>query len=738
MALLLARLGRFSARHRVLVFLTWGLVGLMLAVFAVVGFVKPPAGASSGFDVPGTESSRALAIVDEEFPQADAPDNSGSLQLVVQSPEDGGLLDDVGKATVEQARAKIASLAHVDTVTDPYDPASPYVSADGTTAVVTVNFVDLDAAAEERAGEEMAAVADNVRDQGMTAEVGGSLSAELPEILGPSELVGAALAFLVLFVTFGSLIAAGANMLGALVGVAVGVVGIFAVGAFSPVGTVTPILAVMLGLAVGIDYCLFVLARYRAELMEGRDVMTAIGRAVGTAGSSVTFAGATVIIALVGLSVVGIPFITEMGIAAAFSVAVAVAMALTFLPALLRGMGVRALSKKQRDVLSGTTDDSTKTREAIPFVDRWADLVTRRRVLSIVVGVVALGVVAIPATQMRTTLSVPGGENPASSQRAAYALVEDEFGGVQSPLVVLVEGDAVSTRLDAVVSTLQGLDDVQLVVPAATSSDNQAALVQVIPESGPIDDSTRQLVTDIRAGADGISGVTLSVTGETAIGIDSDAALSKALVIYVALIVGLSFVLLVLLFRSLLVPLVATVGYLLSLAAGLGATVAVFQFGWLESLFPSPQGDPLLSFLPIIVAGILFGLAMDYQVFLVSRMHEAHERGYSPREAILDGFGRSAPVVIAAAAIMTAVFGGFALAGSSLVASIALGLAVGVVADAFVVRMVLVPATLALLGRAAWWMPQWLQRVLPRIDTEGHALDAAAGEAVYRVPARTA
>lgn len=461
------------------VFIVWGLVALVFAGAAVLGFAKPPAGESSGFDVPGTESSRALSLLEEKFPQPETPEDTGTLQLVVR--DEAGVTAGLGRTLVGDARDELLALASASAVSDPYDPSSPYVSADGTTAVVTVTFTGLDSAAEEEtATREVTRIADELRAQGVVAEVGGSLSHELPDILGPSEAVGALVAFLVLLLTFGSLVAAGANMLGALVGVAVGVLGIFSVGIFAPIGSVTPILAVMLGLAVGIDYCFFVLARFRSELLEGRDVDAAIGRAVGSAGSSVLFAGATVIIALAGLSVVGIPFITEMGVAAAFSVAVAVAMALTFLPAMLRGMGARALSRRQREQLAGGSP-AEPAAHTISVIDRWAGLVTERRVLSITIGVLALVVVALPALSLRSTLSVPGGDDPASTQRAAYQLVEDEFGGVQSPLVVLVEGEDVSARMSAVVSELESLESSQPVIPAATSADDTAGLIQVVP-----------------------------------------------------------------------------------------------------------------------------------------------------------------------------------------------------------------------------------------------------------------
>ncbi|MDQ0826097.1 RND superfamily putative drug exporter [Arthrobacter sp. B2I5] len=719
MAAFLARIGRLAGRHRIAAITVW--LGLLAVVSVVaLGGMKFSDGA---FDVPGTESSKAMGLLQEHFPST--PAGSGELQLVVQSPAGTGLTAPGPADSLTRAIEQLRSLPNVSQVLDPRDPARPYLSVDGTTAVIQVSLEGLEDSERETVQENVTEVAEGVRGQGLTAEVGGSLASGIPEILGPSEAVGAGIAFLVLVLTFGSLVAAGANMLSALIGVATGILGILAYSSISPIGNVTPILAVMLGLAVGIDYSLFILARFRAELREGHTVDVAIGRATGTAGSSVVFAGATVIIALAGLTVVGIPFIGEMGLAAAFAVGVAVLMSLTLLPALMSFMGLRALSKRDRRQLSAAEPARVPTR--VPgFLFRWAQFVVTRPLVSVVGGTLLLIVMALPLLSMKTTLSVPGGEDPESTQRAAYQIVSDKFGqGSQDPLVVLVEtpGGGLQERIPEVQEFLAGIDNVALAVPAGVASSGDAAIVSVISKSGPLDDRTMQLVRDIRAEAHNLPGANLYVTGATALGLDADAQLRQALGLYVGLIVGLSLILLVILFRSVLVPVVATAGFLLSLGAGLGATTAVFQWGWLGDVIQAPQGNALLSLLPIILTGILFGLAMDYQVFLVTRIQEAYGQGIRSKQAILHGFKASAGVVVAAAGIMAAVFGGFALSHSSLVGSIALALAVGVVADAFIVRMVIVPAALALLGRSAWWMPKsWAAR-LPVLDVEGHHLN---------------
>lgn len=705
MASLLGRLGRFSARHRRPVVATWLAVLAVLATVAITG-MKFSAG---GFDVPGTDSSRAMQTLDEKFPSSG--DGSDSLSLVIQSTDEAAPVASFESA-IGTALDEVRSTPSVRGVADPFDSAQQSVSPDGTTAVARITT-------ERMAEDELDATVgllerdtDTLRSMGLTVEVGG-IPDGMPELFGPAEVVGAVIAFVVLVITFGSLVAAGANMLGALLGLGVGVLGLLAFSTLAPIGTVTPVLAVMLGLAVGIDYCLFIISRFRTELRAGATVDDAIATATRTAGMSVVFAGATVVIALGGLLVVGIPFIAEMGLAAAFSVAVAVVMSLTLLPALMSWAGSRLLGRR---AAQQPVDKPNR------FFSAWANAVVRRPVLSLLLAVLALGTMALPALDMRTSLVFPGGEDPAATQRAAYDIVADKFGaGSQDPLVVLVTADGgdIAESTATVQDRIGSLDGVAAVFPAGVSADRTTAMLSVTAESGPLDDRTTDLVRDIR-NLD-VGDVEVAVTGSTAIALDSDEKLHMALIVYLAIIVGLSVLLLVTLFRSLLVPIIATLGFLLSLGAGMGATVAVFQWGWLDGIVAAPQGNPLLSLLPIITTGILFGLAMDYQVFLVSRIHEAHRSGQSPHEAIRSGFVQSGSVVTAAAAIMVAVFGGFALSPSSMMASIALALAAGVVADAFVVRMIIVPALLAIVGERAWWIPRWLDRVLPELDVEGNS-----------------
>lgn len=725
MARFLYKIGWFSATHRKSVALIW------LAVLAVVGagmIAGPQAGAGE-FEIPGTESSDALTTLSREFPSpSDAA--QGSLDLVFTA--DGEVAD--RSRAITDTVAGVESVPQVLGVSDPLTRVSP----DGDTAVSTVTFALPDSADKAELQAELTTVAGEASSGGLEVVVGGDLGAEAPHIFGLTEVVGVAIAFLVLLITFGSFTAAGVNMATALVGVGIGVLGVFGFSVLSPIQPTTPILAVMLGLAVGIDYALFVIARFRSELREGRDVRESAARSIATAGSAIVFAGATVIVALAGLVVVGVPFLSEMGLAAAFALLVAVAVALTLLPAVLASVGVRILARRDRDELASSTSASDPgTMQKRPKLDsetdptlfeRWGAWVGRRPWRALVPAVLVLGVLALPVMSLQTSLNVPGGADPNSDQRRAYDIVAAEFGaGAQSPLVILVEGDDARSTASAVVDAVDGLPNLASHTEPVVSANGKAAIVNVVSEAGPNDDRTADLVTEIRRTVGNLTDrdqdAKVSVTGQTAVSIDVDATLQTALITYIVLIVGLAFILLMVLFRSLLIPLLATVGFLLSLGVGLGASVAVFQWGWLGSVFNVTEGAPFLSFLPIIVVGILFGLAMDYQVFLGSRIHEAHARGLDTRGAIIEGFSRSGPVVVAAAAIMAAVFAGFCLSGDPLVGSIALALTVGVLVDALIVRMVIIPAALQLLGRRAWWLPRVIDRILPHVDAEGLALD---------------
>ncbi|WP_433529707.1 MMPL family transporter [Micromonospora sp. CA-263727] len=732
MATLLYRLGRSSMRRRRLVAAIWlvVLVGLGLAAATLSG---PTA---SNFTMPGTESQRALDLLDEQFPAAAGATGT----IAVKAPADGQLGTPEGQAVVQTIAQEATTVPGVVGAVDPFQVGA--VSPDGRYALIQVQFnTGADAVTDEQrdAYEKVGAQAEA---QGWQVAPGGEVLNTEPEV-GSTEALGVAVALVVLVVTFGSLVAAGMTMLNALIGVGVGMAGLFALSNVVELTTTAPILALMLGLAVGIDYSLFITSRYRQNLLDGLPADEAVGRAVGTAGSAVVFAGATVVIALAGLAVVNIPFLTVMGLAAAGTVTVAVLVAITLQPALLGFAGRRVLPRRLRSTVAVSTDDAdddATTDRAAPeaatlagenrsaFGFRWARLVTRFRVPVILVGVLGLGLLALPTPDMRLSLPDAGTAPAGSAPRVSNDLITEGFGpGFTGRLAVVVAGDdaqATAAAIPQVTALVQRTENVLAVAPPQLSPDGRTALLGVIPQTGPTDPATETLVHDIRAAVGGIQNADVLLTGVTAIGIDVSEKLTDALPIYLGLVVGLSILLLMLVFRSLLVPVKAALGFLLTVAATFGITVAVFQQGHLADLVGLDTPGPLISFLPILLIGILFGLAMDYEVFLVSRMREDFVHGDTAHQATINGMGHGARVVTAAALIMISVFGGFVFLDDPVIKSMGFALAIGVAIDAFVVRMTIVPAVMSLLGKRAWWLPRWLDRALPNVDIEGEQLRA--------------
>jgi RND superfamily putative drug exporter len=706
MALLLSRLGAFSHRHRLAVVLVW----LAVLVGGGAGAATLAGETSSTFSIPGQESTVALDKITQQF----GAGGGTSARVVVQATDGTTLTAGANATAVEDLVTALTQLPGVASASDPLDAAAPAVNADQTTAYSTVTYTAGAGGVTPAQQDALLAAVDDARTGGLTVEVGGEALNATPGLAGIGEIAGVVIALLVLTVTYGSLVTAGMNLLTAVVGVGTGVLGITIATGFMDLSSTTSALAGMLGLAVGIDYALFIVSRYRQELRRGSDATTAITTAVGTAGSAVVTAALTVVIALVGLAVVGIPFLTQMGVAAAGTIVVAVLVALTLVPAVLGFLGRRALPRTQRTAPVATAEDPAGRRG---FLAGWVSTVTGRRVVSLLLAVVTLGVIAIPFFSMQTTLVQTA---PADSTQArAEQLLADGFGaGFNGPITVLFEGTGATGTASGVSDAIAGLADVAAVTSPIPNPDGTAALLTVIPESGPTSQATEQLVADLR---DLLDGADAYVTGPTAVSVDVARALDQALPVYLVLVVGLALVLLVLVFRSLLVPLVGVLGFLLTIGASLGATVAVFQWGWLADLIGLHTTGPLISLTPILVIGILFGLAMDYQIFLVSRMHEAHSHGASSLDAVRTGFRQAAPVVVAAALIMFSVFAGFVGGEDATIKSIAFALASGILFDAFVVRMVLVPAALALLGERAWWLPRWLSW-LPSLDVEGSAL----------------
>ncbi|MFC7984264.1 MMPL family transporter [Streptomyces sp. NPDC057336] len=734
MATFLYKLGRLAFRRRHFVALIW----VALLTLAGVGAASAPPAGTTSFSIPGTEAQKAFDLLEERFPGAAA--DGATARVVFKAPAGEKMTDPDNRAAVEKTVSDLADGSEVASVADPYRGNA--VSQDGTIAYASVKYDVSGMELEESTKDALEDAAQQARDAGLTVEVGGDALQAVPHT-GATEIIGIAVAAVVLVITFGSLVAAGLPLLTALIGVGIGVSSITALAGALELGSTTSILAMMIGLAVGIDYALFIVSRYRAELAEGREREEAAGRAVGTAGSAVVFAGLTVVIALVGLAVVNIPMLTKMGIAAAGTVAIAVVIALTMVPALLGYAGRRVKPAGAKGRLTGrgrkSADQVTEqTEDARPKANlgtRWARFVVRRPLAVLLLGVVGLGAAAVPAASLELGLPDDGSQPTSTTQRRAYDLLSEGFGpGFNGPLMVVVDAkgsDAPQQVFTDVSDEIKGLKDVVAVTPPQPNKGGDTATITVIPDSKPSSVATEDLVHAIRdAGADikADTGAETLVTGSTAMNIDVSQKLNDALLPYLVLVVGLAFLLLIVVFRSILVPLKAALGFLLSVMAALGAVVAVFQWGWLSGLMGVEETGPVMSMMPIFMVGVVFGLAMDYEVFLVTRMREAYVHGEKPSEAVVTGFKHGARVVTAAAVIMMAVFAGFIGSSESMVKMIGFGLAIAVFFDAFVVRMALVPAVLALLGKKAWWLPKWLDRALPNVDVEGEGLRTLGDE----------
>lgn len=603
------------------------------------------------------------------------------------------------------------------------------LSADGSIALFQFQFTVQQTSLPSSVPDNVIKAVTEVEQAGFGITAIPSDSLKSTPSIGSTEAIGVAVAAVVLFITLGSIVAAGLPLITALLGVAISVGGAFALSNIVHMNDITPILAVMIGLAVGIDYSLFIVNRQRRLILdENLSAKEAASRAVGTAGSAVFFAGLTVIIALCGMLVIGIGFLSTMALVAAVSVLITVLLALTLLPALLGLVGERICTAKAR---SKNLASANKARHG--FSHRWANATVKYRWAIIVLVVLVLGTTAIPVTKME--LGIPSGAsaNLDTPARQSYDIISKGFGeGFNGPLLLVAQpnnpSDKISMQtLGKLVQELQMHDNVTLVSPMGVNATGDIAIISLIPKTGPTDTKTRDLVQDLRDPASSLASandVTLGVTGFTAINIDMSSKLSDAFPLYIGIIVILSLIILLLVFRSIIVPIKATVGFILSILATFGLTTAVYQWGWLHSLFGFDTGGPLLSFMPILVTGILYGLAMDYQVFLVSSMREAYVHGRHGNDSVVHGYDLASRVVLAAGVIMVSVFAGFIFAPDAMIKQIGFALAFGILIDAFIIRMTLVPAVMAVFGDKAWWLPKWLDRLLPNLDVEGDKLIA--------------
>ena len=766
MSSFLYRLGRRMVRHRRAVVAV--VLALLVALGAAAGLLQN--GMDNSVSIPGTESQAALDRLAATFPEV----SGASAQILVVAPEGTSVRDEKIADEVRATTDALAARSDVRGVQSPFtdtltgDPVSAAdatgLSDDGRAALVTVM---MDGAGTEIPTEVKDEIVHIVGDldaqlpEGWSATVGGELfSSEFPTIT-VTEALGVGIALVVLVLTLGSLVAAGLPLLNAIVGVVIAMALVLLATAVTPVNSSTPMLALMLGLAVGIDYALFIVSRHRDQLRDGLDVEESIARATATSGSAVLFAGLTVMIALVGLGVAGIPFLTTMGVAGAVAVAVAVVVSVTLTPALLGFAGERVRPRAPRRArraqaraaaahATSTSPDGAAPAEPAPedapsrgahteaprtradrFFAGWVHAVTRRPILTII-AVLGVGTfLALPALDLRLALPNAGVLPESSQARQTYDRVTDHYGpGANGPLIVtgsILTSDDPLGLAEKIADEMRALPGVAAVPLSTPNASADTLIVQVVPTTGPTDAATAELVQTIRDQRERLEreyDVDIAVTGFTAVGIDVSAKLGSALLPFGIFVVGLSLILLTMVFRSVAVPLKATFGYLLSVVAAFGVVAAVFENGVAADLLHVAKLGPVISFMPIVLMGVLFGLAMDYEVFLVSRIREEYVHGGDARAAIRSGFRGSAQVVTAAAVIMFSVFFFFVPEGDVNIKPIALGLAVGVFVDAFLVRMTLVPAVLELLGDKAWWMPRWLDRVLPSFDVEGEGLHA--------------
>jgi RND superfamily putative drug exporter len=794
LAKLLHTLGATAFKHPWQVVAGWAGVLVILGVGAAQFYQAP----SSNISIPGTQAQQAIDRVGELF-----PDSGGASGRLVFHVKDGTIQDQ--KVSIENLVKEIDDTEGVTRAISPFIDES-FISKDGTIAYSEVQFDGQIGSIKESTSDEVNRLVTETRTDDLQIEVGGDVLQQVPEIIGTGEIIGVAVALMVLIITLGSLVAGGMPLVSALVAIGVSMAGVFALSQVIEVNSTTPVLAIMLGLAVGIDYSLFIVNKYRRYVQQGYSNQDAIARSLGTAGNAVVFAAITVIIALAALSIVQIPFMTTMGLVGAASIAVSAVVALTLTPALMAIVGNRIFRKKERakikpmkNVLPGASLKVDRNT----FWYKWGKVIASYPVVAIVITLVVAGVVALPAKDLKLGLPSDQYAPASSTERKAYDLLSQGFGqGFNAPLTVVVDGlpkvseaDKQLVRAQALaefntrvaeetkkqqaafeqrltqasspqelqelqqkaqIAQIEGekqknaalaeiernvnqyakyvqltklangvkeLDNVQQVTPALVADDGSVGVIQVIPFTAPDDDKTRALIAKLRdeSTQNGLSGkqdVSLSVTGTVALQDDINNKLAEALPLYLAVIVGLSLVLLIIAFRSILVPLKATLGFLLSVLAMFGATVAVFQWGWF-GITDAP--GPIVSFIPIIATGILFGLAMDYEFFLVSGIHESYSMNKDSKQSVITGFGAGSKVVTAAAVIMISVFAGFITSHEAVIQSIGFGLAVGILIDAFLIRMTLVPAAMVLLGKSAWWLPNWLDKRLPHVSIEGEA-----------------
>jgi RND superfamily putative drug exporter len=723
MSTYLYRLAHLAFRRRRLVLALW----LAAAVVAIAVAQASGGKTNDDFTIPGTEAQNASDVLSAELPAF----SGGQSTIVFAARGAAKITDPASRAVITTALARVRSVPQVSSVVTPYE--NGLISQSGRIALSQVQW---SAKAADVTDGNLDAVKDAmkpVQAAGIQVEYNGSVYPGWRTVVSEApELIGLIVAFIILMITFGALAAAGMPILSAVIGVVTTLMGITAVASVLTIASASTTVALMLGLSCGIDYGLFILSRHRTNLLNGMTPEESVPLATGTAGSAVVFAAFTVIIALCGLTVVGIPFLTVMGLAAAASVSVALLIALTLLPAVLGFAGQKVARFTRLPGLGAHAERVARRSAADPDSTAgagWARFVVRNRVLVLIGGVALLVVLAIPALSI--TLGLPSGASKPTSdtQRKAYDLTTEGFGaGFNGALLVVVQDVTSPADTRQVAAALAKVPDVVKVTPLAAR--NGVSLIRVIPGSGPNASATTDLVhtlRDDRSAIEGSTGTHILVGGTTASNIDVSAKLSGALPEFLIVVVGLAFVLLTFAFRTIVVPVKSIVGFLLSMAAALGAQVAIFQWGWGRHIFGITPTETI-SFLPIIMLAIIFGLSSDYEVFVVSRIKEEYTKHGDARRSVRRGTGLSARVVTAAALIMFSIFVAFMFTDDPTIKAIGFSFAAGVLLDAFVVRLTLVPAVMAIIGAKVWYHPRWFARYVPDPDIEGQRLERRLAE----------
>ncbi|MCC9688387.1 MMPL family transporter [Streptomyces althioticus] len=711
----MAALARWCVQRRLFTVLLWllALVGIAAGAF-VAGSAY-----SNDYKVPGTESGRATELLKEGFPSL-----GGDSDSVVWHTSSGTVRDSGVEQTMTRTLDRLEELPGVASVSGPYDDGGAgRISADGRTAYATVTFEHSGKDITSGEAEAVVETAKAAETDGLDVELGGS-AVELSEPSGghTAEIVGVAVAAVVLFLAFGSLAASLLPIATALVSVGTAYAGIVLLGHVMTVADFAPMLGLLIGLGVGIDYALFIVTRHRRGLKRGLSVTEAATNAVATTGRAVVFAGATVCIALLGMLILRLNFLNGVAVAASLTVVLTVAASVTLLPALLSLIGTRALSRRERRRLA---EHGPEPEMPTGFAARWSAFVERHPKLLGAVAVVVMAVLALPTFSLHLGTSDQGNDPKTSTTRQAYDLIADGFGpGVNGPLTLVTEVDDAQDRLalDNLGSTLRTTENVASVSPVTFNQGGDTAFLTVVPESSPQSKQTSDLVDrlreDVLPRAESGTSLDVHVGGVTAGYDDFASVIVEKLPLFVGVVIGLGCLLLLLAFRSIGIPLKAAAMNVAAVAGAFGVVVMIFQWGWGSDLLGLGRAGPIEPFLPVIMVSVLFGLSMDYQVFLVSRMYEEWLETGDNRRAVRVGLAETSRVINSAAVIMISVFLAFVLSGDRVIAMFGIALAAAVALDAFVLRTLLVPALMHLLGGANWWLPKWLDRILPRISIE--------------------